>query len=61
MPQEVKSKDGELATLAFAFKEQSSYKATSTGWLRLIEEKCNETMGIYLAREHEDMSSTFES
>jgi hypothetical protein len=34
---EVKSKDEELVTLAFGFKEQSSYKAPSVGWLKLIE------------------------
>jgi hypothetical protein len=59
LPKEVKSKDGELVTLAFDFKEQSSYKAPSVGWLRLIEEKCNEICGNYLVREHEDMHSIF--
>jgi hypothetical protein len=57
----VRSKDGELVTLAFDFKGQSSYKAPSTGWMRLIEEKCNEICMNYLTREHEDMSSVFES
>jgi hypothetical protein len=56
---EVKSKDGELVTLAFDFKEQSSYKAPPARWMRLIEEKCNEIYGNYLTREHEDMSSIF--
>jgi hypothetical protein len=55
----VKSKDEELVTLAFDFKEQSSHKAPSPGWLRLIEEKCNEICGNHLTREHEDMSSVF--
>lgn len=61
LPKEVKSKDGELITLAFDFKEQSSYKTPSAGWLRLIEEKCNEICRNYLTREHEDMLSIFES
>jgi hypothetical protein len=42
LPKEVKSKDEELVTLAFDFKEQSSYKAPSVGWRKLNEEKCNE-------------------
>jgi hypothetical protein len=58
---EVKSKDEELVTLAFGFKEQSSYKAPLARWLRLIEEKYNEIYGNYLTREHEDMSSVFRS
>jgi hypothetical protein len=61
LPKEMKSKDEQLVTLAFVFKEQSSYKAHSIRWLRLIEEKCNEIYGNYLTREHEDMSSVFES
>jgi hypothetical protein len=52
----VKTKDRELVTLAFGFKEQSSYKASSARWLRLIEETCIEIYGSYLTREHEDMS-----
>jgi hypothetical protein len=59
LPKDVKTKDGELVTLAFTFKEQSSYKTPSPGWLRLIEEKCNEIYGNYFTREHEDMSSIF--
>jgi hypothetical protein len=55
----VKCKDGELVTLAFEFKEQSSYKTPPEGWLKLIETKCNEICGNYLTREHKDMSSTF--
>jgi hypothetical protein len=39
LPKEVKCKDEELVTLAFDFKEQSTYKAPSSGWLRFIEEK----------------------
>jgi hypothetical protein len=31
LPNEVKSEDEELVTLAFDFKEQSSYKAPSVG------------------------------
>ena len=54
-------KNEELVTLAFSFMEQSSYKAPSAGWFRLIEEKCNEICGNYLTREHEDMSSIFRS
>lgn len=38
LPKQVKSKDGELVTLAFEFKEQSSYKAPSEGVLKLVEE-----------------------
>jgi hypothetical protein len=34
----VKSKDGELVTLAFEFKEQYLYKAPSEGLLKLVEE-----------------------
>lgn len=56
----MKSKEGELVILTFEFKEQASYKSP-TGWLKLTEEKCNEIVGNYLIREHEDMSSTFES
>jgi hypothetical protein len=41
-PKEVKCNDKELITLAFDFKEQSTYKAFSTGWLKFIEERCNE-------------------
>jgi hypothetical protein len=58
---EVKSKDGEPVTLAFGFMEQSSYKAPSVGWHRLIKEKCNEICVNYLTREHEDMTSIFGS
>jgi hypothetical protein len=61
LPKEVKSKDEGLVTLAFRFKEQSSYKAPSVEWLRFIEEKCNEICRNYLTREHEDMSSIFGS
>jgi hypothetical protein len=61
LPKEVKSKDEGLVTLAFGFKEQSSYKAPSVEWLRFIEEKCNEICRNYLTREHEDMSSVFGS
>jgi hypothetical protein len=61
LPKVVKTKKGELVTLAYGFKEQSSYKAPLVGWLRLIEEKCNEMCGNYLTREHEDMSSVFGS
>jgi hypothetical protein len=59
LPKEVKSKDGELITLDFTFKEQSSHKAPSAGWLQMIEEKCNKICGNYLTREHEDMTSIF--
>jgi hypothetical protein len=31
---EVKSKEGELVTVAFEFKEQASFKAPSLGWLQ---------------------------
>jgi hypothetical protein len=61
LPKKVKCKDGELVTLAFEFKEQSSYKAPPKGWLKLIETKCNEICGNYLTRERKDMSSTFGS
>jgi hypothetical protein len=61
LSKEVKLKDEELVTLAFDFKEQSSYKAPSTGWLRFIEVKCYEMCGNYLTREHEDMQSIFGS
>jgi hypothetical protein len=61
LPNEVKSKEGELVTLAFEFKEQALYKSPSAGWMRLIEEKCNKIIGNYLMREHEDMSSTFKN
>lgn len=37
LSKEVKSKEGELVTLAFKFKEHASYKYPSTGWLKLIE------------------------
>jgi hypothetical protein len=47
--------------ISIKFKEQSSYKSTSIGWLRLIQEKCNEITGNYLVREHKHMSSTFRS
>jgi hypothetical protein len=57
LPKEVKCKDEELITLAFDFKEQSTYKALSVGWLKFIEEKCNKMCGNYLAREHKDMRS----
>jgi hypothetical protein len=56
-----KSKDGELVTLAFLFKRQSSYKAPLAEWLRLIEEKCNKICRNYLTRQHEDMKTLFES
>jgi hypothetical protein len=36
---EVKCKDEELITLAFDFKEQSTYKALLAGWQKFIEEK----------------------
>jgi hypothetical protein len=58
---EVKSKDGELITLAFDFKEQSSYKDPLVGWLKLIEEKYNEMCRNYLTREYEDMPCIFGS
>jgi hypothetical protein len=61
LPKEVKSKDGGLVTLAFDFKEQSSYKAPSAGWLGLIEEKYNEICRNYLTMEHKDMPSIFGS
>jgi hypothetical protein len=61
LSKEVKSRDEELVALAFDFEEQTSYKAPSTGWLRLIEKKCNEIRGNYLTREHEDLSSIFGS
>jgi hypothetical protein len=56
-----KDKEDELVTLAFKFKEQASYKAPSAGWLKLIEERCNEIVGNYLMREHKDMSSIFKN
>jgi hypothetical protein len=46
----IKSKEGELVTLAFEFKEQASFKATSLGWLMLIETKCNEIAGNFSLR-----------
>ena len=55
------SNEDELVTLAFEFKEQASYKVPFSGWLKLIEERCNEIVGNYLVREHEDMSSTFKN
>jgi N-glycosylase/DNA lyase len=58
LSKEVKSKEEELVTLAFDFKEQSSYKAPSAGRHKLIE-KCNEMRENYLVREHEDMKSIF--
>jgi hypothetical protein len=61
LSKEVKSRNEELVTLAFDFEKQSSYKAPSTGWLKLIEKKCNEIRGNYLTREHEDLSSIFRS
>jgi hypothetical protein len=61
LPKEVKSKDEELVMLAFYFKEQSSYKSPSVGWLKLIEKKCNQVYGNYLVREHEYMKSIFGS
>jgi hypothetical protein len=61
LPKEVKTKEDGLVTLAFEYKEQASYKAPSVGWLKLIEERCNEIVENYLVREHEDMSSTFKS
>jgi hypothetical protein len=59
LPKEVKSNEGALVTLAFKFKEQASYKAPYTWWLKLIETKSNKIVGNYLAKEHEDMSSNF--
>jgi hypothetical protein len=38
---------------------KSTYKTPSAGWLKFVEEKCNEISGSYLAREHEDMRSAF--
>jgi hypothetical protein len=61
LSKEVKSKYEELVTLAFGFKEQSSYKVPSAKWLRFIEEKCNEICGNYLTREHKYKKSVFES
>jgi hypothetical protein len=61
LSKEVKSKDGELVTLAFVFKRQSLCKVASAEWLRLIEEKYNEICGSYLTREHEDMKTQFRS
>jgi hypothetical protein len=55
----VKCNDEGLITLAFDFKEQSTYETPSVGWLKFVEEKCNEMCGNYLAREHEDMQSAF--
>jgi hypothetical protein len=57
LPKKVKSKGEELVTLAFDIKGQSSYKAPSAVWLKLIEEKCNKICGNYLVREHEDIKS----
>jgi hypothetical protein len=54
----VKSKEGELVTVAFEFKEQASFKAPSLGWLQLVEKKCNEIARNYLVKEHEAMAST---
>lgn len=61
LPKDVKSKDGQLVRLTVDFNDQSSYKAPSVGWLRLIVEKCNEICRNYLTREHKDMSSIFRS
>jgi hypothetical protein len=58
---QVKCKDGELVSLAFKFKGQSSYKAPCEEWLKLIEKKHNEICGNYLTREHKDISSAFGS
>jgi hypothetical protein len=55
LPKEVKRNDKGLITLAFDFKDQSTYKTPSAGWLKFVEEKCNEMCGNYLPREHEDM------
>lgn len=55
LPKEVKCKDKELVTLAFDFKEQSTYKVPSARQLKFVEERCNEMCGNHLAREHEDM------
>jgi monoamine oxidase len=54
-------KEDELITLAFEFKEQASYKAPSVGWMKIIEDRCNEIVGNYLMREHKDMLSTFKN
>ena len=59
LPKEVKRKEVELVTLTFEFKEQALYKAPSTRWLKLIEQRCSKIVGNYIVREHEDMSSTF--
>jgi hypothetical protein len=47
LPKEVKSSDEGLVTLAFDFKEQSTYKSPSANWLKFIEEKCNEMCGNF--------------
>jgi hypothetical protein len=56
---EVRSKEEELVTLAFEFKQKASFKAPSLGWLQLIEKNCNEIVGNYLTKEHRAMTSTF--
>jgi hypothetical protein len=61
LPKEVKSKEGEIVTLAYEVKEQALYKTPSAGWLRLIEEKCKKIVGNYLVKEHKDMASIFKS
>lgn len=59
LPKEVKRGDEGLVTLAFDFKEQSTYKSPSVGWLKFIEEKCNDMCSNYLAKEHEYMRFAF--
>jgi hypothetical protein len=58
LPKVVKSKEDELVTLAFEFKEKASFRAPS-GWLKLIETKCNEIAGNYIIKEDEAMTSAF--
>lgn len=56
LPKQVKSKEGELVTLAFKFQKQASFKAPSSGWLQLTQNNCDEIAGNYLTKEHKDMA-----
>ena len=57
----VKSREGELVTFAFQFKEQASFQTPLSGWLKLIETKCNEIGENYLTKEDESLKYAFET
>jgi hypothetical protein len=41
LPKVVKSREGELITFAFQFKEQALFQTPLSRWLKLIETKCH--------------------